>query len=151
MTSTESCCGGAAHAARRRRQFVGVVQSAGRSGVLALPAVLLALLPKCPLCWSAYGVVLSSAGLSAHRLAGWWSPLLLVGLLVALVALARQARAVADRRPFGLGLVGALATACGVGFELGWLTVAGSGAFVAALGCMAWLGAARSRRDPGDR
>lgn len=150
MTSTEPCCGGAARAGRRS-QFVGVARTARRTGALALPAVLLALLPKCPLCWSAYGVVLSSVGLSGPRLAGWWPPLLLVGLLVALVALARRARAIADRRPFGLGLVGALAAACGVGFDLGWLTVAGSGAFVSALGCMAWLEAARSRRARGAR
>lgn len=151
MTSTESCCGRATHAARRRNQFAGVARSAGRSGALALPAVLLALLPKCPLCWSCYGVVLSSVGLSGHRLAGWWPPLLLVGLLVALVALARQARTVGDRRPFWLGLAGALAAACGVGCDLGWLTMAGSAAFVGALGSVAWLAVARARRATIDR
>lgn len=140
-----------ARAAGRRDRFVGVVRAAGRSGVLALPAVLLALLPKCPLCWSCYGAVLSAVGLSGQRLAGWWFLMLLVGLLVALLALARQARAVADRRPLGLGLVGALATTCGAGLDSGWLTVAGSGAFVVALGCMAWLAVARSSRAPCDR
>lgn len=148
MTSTESCCGGAAHAARRRRQFVGVVQSAGRSGVLALPAVLLALLPKCPLCWSCYGVVLSSVGLSAPYVLGWWPPVLLVGLTASLVVLARRTRVVEDRRPFGLGLAGVLAIVGGLAFDLGWLTVAGSGAFVGAIGCLA---VARARRATIDR
>lgn len=146
MTSTESCCGGAARAAERRDRFAGAARSAGRTGVLALPAVLLAVLPKCPLCWSCYGLVLSSLGLSAPQVRVFGSPVLLVGLSVALVALARRTRAVDDQRPFWLGLTGALATGCGVLGELGWLVVAGSGAFVVALGCTAFLAASGVRR-----
>lgn len=146
MTSTEPCCGGAARAAERRDRFAGAARSAGRTGVLALPAVLLALLPKCPLCWSCYGVVLSTVGWSAQHVAWWWPPLLLVGLLGALVALARRTRAIGDRRPFWLGLTGVLATGGGMVFELGWLAVAGCGVFVFALGCTAFLAAASVRR-----
>lgn len=95
MTSTEPCCGGALRAGRRS-QFVGVARTARRTGALALPVVLLALLPKCPLCWSCYGVVLSTIVAAVQHVSWWWLPVLLLGLPMVRVLFPRRARSVGD-------------------------------------------------------
>jgi protein SCO1 len=100
-------------------------------------AMIVACLPKCPLCWSAY---LSSAGLTA--VAGHAYPLTLqfVGLLlvVHLASVFWRARATRQWLGFGLSAVGTAAIVASIWFgaharPLGAL-VLGAGALVSALG-----------------
>jgi mercuric ion transport protein len=86
----------ACHAARRP----GV-------GLTVLPAIGLALLPKCPICVAAYLGVLGSLGIGAWLRAAWL-PLAAASLLVAIGALGVRAR---HRRGYGPLFLGMLAGA----------------------------------------
>lgn len=107
----------------------------GRIGLTALPALLLALLPKvtCPACWPAYGSVLSALGLGGLLASPWRAPLLAVFLLPALWLLARRRRERSGRRPLVLGGVGAAASLVGICSGLEAMSIAGSALFVAAV------------------
>lgn len=151
MTNTEACCGRAPERAGRAQHPVRPVRLVGRSSALAMPALLLALLPKCPLCWSAYGAVLSALGMSGLYRSSVWPPLLVVGLCVALVAVARSARRIGERRVAWLGS-GAVATAS-LGLVVGRddLVIAGSVAFVGAVGWLVGCELERTRRTRASR
>lgn len=112
-----------------------VAPSVGRHGLAALPALLLALLPKftCPACWPLYGSVLSSLGLGGLLASPWRVPLLAVFLLPALWLLVRGCRGRRRRWPLGLGLAGAAASLVGALGDHGALSLAGSVAFVTAM------------------
>lgn len=105
-----------------------------RSGLAAVPALLLALLPKfaCPACWPAYGSVLSALGLGGLLASPWRVPLLAAFLTPALWLLARGCRR-RRRWPFALGIAGAAASVVGACVDHLALSLAGSAAFVVAM------------------
>jgi hypothetical protein len=78
-----------------------------------LPAMGLALLPKCPLCWAAYVSVAAGLGVApatGHRLI---LGLLALALVAALAAVAVRSRLIADRRPLLAAGLGASAVLLG--------------------------------------
>lgn len=123
-----------------------------RSGLAALPALLLALLPKvaCPACWPAYGSVLSALGLGGLLASPWRVPLLAVFLAPALWLLVRRCRRHRSRWPLVLGVAGAAASMVGACGNHMWLSLAGSAAFVAAILAAAGRGTSTAVRQPGD-
>lgn len=118
-------------------------------GLAALPAVLLALLPKfaCPACWPAYGSVLQALGLGSVLSSPWRLPLLAVFLLPALGLLARTGRRRRDQRPLTLGVVGAIVSLLAVALGHSTMSLLGSALFV---GAMVWSSFApkRTRTQP---
>jgi mercuric ion transport protein len=87
-------------------------ESAGglRSSVLALPAILVSLLPTlgCPLCWPGYAALLSSLGLGLLASSAYLFPIVAVLLAVAVGALAYGA---GRRRRYGAFALSVTATA----------------------------------------
>lgn len=93
----------------RRSPGVGMLLRGARTHVPLLPALVLMLLPKCPLCLAAYCGILGSLGASSLVRSAWGLPMG-VGLLgFTLGALALRARRVRDFRPVLVGLAGAVA------------------------------------------
>lgn len=80
---------------------------AGRSLFATLPGLLLAVLPVgvCPICWPIYAGVLASLGLGFLPEARYMLPLMLFFLILALAALAHDARNRHGHGPLLLGLV----------------------------------------------
>ena len=80
-----------------------------KQGLLALPGVGVAMLPKlaCPLCWPAYAGLLSSLGLGFLISTAYLLPLTVVFLILALAALAFRATKRRGYGPFLLGLIAA--------------------------------------------
>jgi len=74
-----------------------------------VPAIALALVPKCPLCFGAWFGFLSALGVASRLGSAWQMPLLLAFLSVALGSLAVRAGRRRDYRPLLLGAVGAIA------------------------------------------
>jgi hypothetical protein len=72
-----------------------------------LPAIVLALLPKCPLCFAAWFGLLGAAGASSWLSAAWGAPLGMALLSFAVAALALRARKTRDLRPLLMGVIGA--------------------------------------------
>ena len=113
-----------------------------------LPAVGLALLPKCPICWAALMAATGVAGLSAVPYQPWLLPALGV-LLVASLVLFWIRGAGRSRGPFWLGAAGAVLTLAGR-FLLTSEPVALAG--VALIGAAAvWSAIARRRVPAGFR
>src|SRR5207245_7353572 len=83
-----------------------------KQGVLALPGVVVSLLPKlvCPLCWPAYAGLLSSVGLGFLISTKYLLPVTAAFLAIAVGALAFRAK---GRHGYGPFILGAL-TAVGV-------------------------------------
>lgn len=77
-------------------------------GLALLPALGVALLPKCPICVAAYLGVFGSLGAGAWLRSAWGLPLTSVCLLLAIAALGFRAR---RRRGFGPLLLGIAASA----------------------------------------
>ncbi|MFO0757686.1 MAG: SCO family protein [Byssovorax sp.] len=92
----------------------------GRAGLSILPSILVALLPKCPICWAAYMSMFGIAGLGRIPYSPWLAPLLALLMFVNLASLWARAR----RRTHKLGF---------------WLAAAGSASIL--LGGL-WLGVA---------
>ena len=86
-----------------------------KQGLLALPGVGVAMLPKlaCPLCWPAYAVLLSSLGLGFLISTANLLPLTIVFLVLALAALAFRATKRRGYGPFLLGLIAAVGVLLG--------------------------------------
>jgi protein SCO1 len=116
----------------------------GRALLSFLPPVLLALLPKCPLCWAAYLSVLGIAGLERLPFPAFAAPLLLS--LVALNALAvlRRGRAQRQYWPFFCCLSGALLLAP-LAFGQPWPWLSLPGVSLSLLGVLASVGRAPPR------
>jgi hypothetical protein len=83
-----------------------LVSPSGAIGVSAIPAILTALMPKCPICWMS---LMSVLGLSSTIKADWLRPLAIVFLLFPVVALFIRARRFGGYGPFLLGSVAATA------------------------------------------
>lgn len=92
-----------------------------------LPAIAIALLPKCPLCWATYMSALGIAGMSGLPRSPWLLAALLGMMALNLIAI--SLRAPRPSRP-GVLLLGALGTLCvllafvGDWRALAWLGVA---------------------------
>lgn len=86
-----------------------------KQGILALPGVGVAMLPKlaCPLCWPAYAGLLSSLGLGFLISTAYLLPLTAVFLILALAALAFRASKRHGYGPFFLGIIAAVAILLG--------------------------------------
>ncbi len=81
---------------------------AWKQGLLAVPGIGIALLPKlaCPLCWPAYAGILSSLGLGFLISTAYLLPFTIAFLILTLAVLAFRAKQRWGYGPLGLGLVG---------------------------------------------
>lgn len=75
-------------------------------GFSAMPAILLAAIPKCPLCWMA---LMSAVGAGSSISSSWLQPLTVALLLFSVSALFVRARRLRRYVPFSLGLLAAVA------------------------------------------
>jgi hypothetical protein len=78
-----------------------------RSAAAVVPALLLAALPKCPLCWAAYSGLLAGTGLGVVADHAVVTALLVVWLLAALAALLHRCWRLRARAPALAGMAGA--------------------------------------------
>lgn len=78
-----------------------------------LPAIVLALLPKCPLCLGAWFGLIGALGANAWLRAAWGAPVGVGLLSFAVTALALRARRRRDPRAFVTGVLGAAALLAG--------------------------------------
>jgi hypothetical protein len=86
-----------------------------------LPAILLLILPKCPLCLAAWFGLFGVAGVSSWIAAVWGMPVGAALLAIAVAALAVRGFRNRDPRPLPLGLLGAFALLAGKQFTEVWL------------------------------
>jgi mercuric ion transport protein len=106
-----------------------------RLSFAAIPAVAVALVPKvvCPLCWPAYGAVLTATGFAFLMEDRWLLPISLAMLAAAVAAMAWRAKA---RRGYGPATAGlsaaALVVAGRFALSSSLLTYAGVAALIAA-------------------
>ena len=86
-----------------------------KQGLLALPGVSVAILPKlaCSLCWPAYAGLLSSLGLGFLISTTYLLPLTIAFFILALAALAFRATKRRGYGPFLLGLIAAVGVLLG--------------------------------------
>lgn len=89
-------------------------QRAARSLSSVLLGILIAIFPKCPLCWAAYMSMLGGVGLANIPYMKWLYPLLIVFLGLHLLLLLRKAKK-KGFGPFLLSLAGSLALLGGRG------------------------------------
>jgi protein SCO1 len=108
-----------------------------------LPPVLLALVPKCPLCWAAYLSVLGIAGLERLPYPAFAAPFLLSLVAVNVLAAFWRARAQRCYWPFLACLSGALLLAP-LAFGQRWLGLAPAGVALSLLGVLGGAGRARA-------
>lgn len=108
-----------------------------------VPALVVAILPKCPLCFAAYLSAFGLFGISPLQYGSWILPLVIFFSAVTIVIFFRQARRNAGYDPFFLSLTGL--TLISVGkfyFENDWLMYAGIAIlFISA----AWLSKAKRK------
>lgn len=78
-----------------------------------IPAVVLVLLPKCPLCLAAWFGIFGSLGATSWLNAVWGTPLAAGFLSLTVGTLAMRARGSRDARPLCVGIIGAVALLCG--------------------------------------
>lgn len=112
-----------------------------KQGVLAIPGIGFALLPKlaCPLCWPAYAGVLSSLGLGFLISTSYLLALTVAFLIVALAALAFRARQRWGYGPLLLGIAGSAALLAGKFYlESNAVMYVGLGSLVSAAVWNAW-------------
>ena len=79
----------------------------------SIPALFLALLPKCPLCLGAYLSALGLGGMQAMLRSRWTIPLTIVLLILHVWAVHRRTRQTRNTTPFGLAVLGTLALLAG--------------------------------------
>ncbi len=146
LPSSGCACGDAARAPSSAG-FAARVRSEGASAsrhLSLVPAVLLVLLPKCPLCVAAYLGVFGSLGAGSWVRAAWGPPLGAGLLAFTLGALALRARRSRDIRPLLLGLAGAATLLAGkFALDLPPLVYAGAALL---LGASLWSAPRRSVR-----
>jgi protein SCO1/2 len=115
-----------------------------RAWFALLPPVLLAFVPKCPLCWAAYLSVLGVAGLEHLPFPSFAAPLLLGLVLLNVLAVWWRGHARRQYGPFWCCLSGALLLApLAFGQQWPWLSV--PGVALSLLGVLASVGRARTR------
>ena len=92
-----------------------MARRAWREGWLTVPGISFALLPKlaCPLCWPFYAGIVSSLGLGFLISTTYLLPLTIAFLILALGALAYNAKRRRGYGPFVFGIVGAAAVLVG--------------------------------------
>ncbi|HVT91904.1 MAG TPA: hypothetical protein VHD76_03600 [Bryobacteraceae bacterium] len=118
------------------------MQSACRCRPLPiLPAVLLVLLPKCPLCLGAWFGLFGALGVGSWIAGVWGVPLGAALLAITLSALAVRAFRTRDLRPLPVGLLGAGVLLAGKQFDDVFLLCAG--------GCLLLLASAIRPRARG--
>ena len=149
--SVNSCCD--ADSATSVAQLGAPEQRNGsstwRRGSTTLAAILVALLPKCPACWSAYAGLSSLLGLSFVVEARYLLPLTAGLLSLAVGALAHKAQRSGGYGPCVLGLVASGGVLIGkFGVESALLMHASVGALVLATLWSSGLGAMLRRRLP---
>lgn len=108
-----------------------------------LPAILLLILPKCPLCVGAWFGLFGALGVSSWMMSGRGIPLGIALLSVAVGALAVRAIRSRDLRPVPPGLFGSLALLAGRYLNDVWLL--GLGTALLLLACT--IGAARREKN----
>lgn len=81
-----------------------------------LPAILLAVLPKCPLCLGAWFGLFGALGAGSWIAGAWGVPLGAALLAISISALAVRAFRTHDTRPLPLGLLGGVALLAGKHF-----------------------------------
>jgi hypothetical protein len=115
------------------QHLTGVPRGHWQRGGTVLGAVVVALLPKCPACWSVYAGLSSVLGLSFVVQASYLLPLTASLLALSLGALWLQARRGRGWGPLRLATVGALATLAGkFAWESDPVLYAGLGALLTA-------------------
>jgi hypothetical protein len=90
-----------------------------------LPAILLLILPKCPLCLGAWFGLFGAVGVSSWIVAAWGLPLAGALVTIAFAALAVRAFRNHDLRPLVPGLLAAVALLAGKQFNDLWLLCLG--------------------------
>ena len=95
-----------------------------------LPAAVLVLMPKCPLCFLAWFGILGSFKMNAFISQVWGVPLVATLALFPLIALMAKSRKSGDWRPFGLGTFAAVLLIAGkfhmslaMMFYIGWALI----------------------------
>lgn len=96
-----------------------------------IPALIVAVLPKCPLCLAAYLSVLGFVGISPLQYSSWILPLTIFFSAVTLFIFFRQAKRNANYFPFFLGLFGLTFISLGkFYFGINLLTYIGAGILI---------------------
>ncbi len=105
-----------------------------------VPAIALALLPKCPLCLAPWFGILGSLGATSWLSTVWGTPLAVGLLSFAVGALVMGAWRSRDARPLWVGLLGAAALLCGKCLlNVPLLLYAGLGMLIGASFWSSWL------------
>lgn len=99
-----------------------------------LPAILLVVLPKCPLCLGAWFGLFDALGVGSWIAGAWGVPLGAAFLVITIFALAVRAFRTHDPRSLPLGLLGAVALLAGKHFTDVFLLCVG--------GCLLFLASA---------
>ena len=110
-----------------------------------LPTLVMAALPKCPLCLMG---LMSVVGLGSFIQASWLLPLTLTFLIIALGAMALRANKRHNYGPFGLGVISAVVILLGkFGVDYAPLTYAGLAMLVCASLWNSWPGRKTYKAD----
>ena len=121
--------------------------AAGKSGpgrhATVLPALLLVLLPKCPLCLAGWFGVLGFVGVAPWLNAVWGPVLWSAVAAMAVAALAFRARRYGDARSVPAAVAGAVLLVAGKSIASALLASAGAAILLAAYAWMEWTNAPR--------
>jgi protein SCO1/2 len=91
------------------------------TAVAPVAALVVAFIPKCPMCWAAYLSLFGIAGLERLGTASWLSPVMVATIAVNLASLWWRGRATGRMLAFYVGLVGAFAILLlGLRLEVPW-------------------------------
>lgn len=110
-----------------------------RLNLLLVPALIMAALPKCPLCLLAYAGVLGTLGFDPLVYRAWFLPLTLALSTATLAALLIRAQRRQGYGPFGVGLAAVILILAGkFYFDFTPLLYAGTGLLLAASVWNSW-------------